>query len=155
MSRIACTSRRLWPVMLAISASVAPTRARRVTAVPRRSWNVTPCTPAAAHALRHDARKPSDVHGLPSLLVSMIGERFSAASSAAFSGAPDEDHHRLAALGLPQPDVLAVVGRPGQPQEIALPLPGPEREQDRERQVCGCACELRGLVGSGPDFLAT
>jgi hypothetical protein len=36
----------------------------------------------AAHALRHDARKPSDVHGLPSLLVSMIGERFSGRSRA-------------------------------------------------------------------------
>ena len=78
--------------MLAISASVAPTRARRVTAVPRRSW-----------------------------LQRRIERRL--------QRCPDEDHHRLAALGLPQPDVLAVVGRPGQPQEIALPLPGPEREQ--------------------------
>ncbi len=45
--------------MVAISASVAPTSASRVTAVPRRSWNVTPTTPAFLHALNHDARKPS------------------------------------------------------------------------------------------------
>src|SRR5215470_17100720 len=44
--------------------------------------------PVAAHALRHDARKPSDVHGLPSLFVSMMVERFGVASSAALSGAP-------------------------------------------------------------------
>lgn len=73
MSRIACTSPRLCPVMLAISASVAPTRARRVTAVPRRSWNVSP-TMAALQALPQDARKPSDVQGLPSLLTRMIGD---------------------------------------------------------------------------------
>jgi hypothetical protein len=40
------------------------------------------------HALPHDARKPSEVHGLLSLLVRMIVLRFGAASSAALSGAP-------------------------------------------------------------------
>jgi len=42
--------------------------ASRVTAVPCRSLNVTPMMSAAAQALRHDARKPSEVHGFPSLL---------------------------------------------------------------------------------------
>ena len=58
--------------MVAISGSVAPTSARRVTAVPRKSLKVRPATPAALHAFPHDARKPSDVHGLPSLFVRMI-----------------------------------------------------------------------------------
>ena len=69
--------------MVAISASVHPAIASRVTAVPRRSLNVTPTTPTDLHALPHEARKPSDVHGLPSLLVRMIVLRFGVASSAA------------------------------------------------------------------------
>ena len=75
-------------MIVAISASVHPASARRVTAVSRKSLKVTPTTPAALHALPHDARKPSDVYGLPSLLVRMIVLRFVVASSAAFSGAP-------------------------------------------------------------------
>ena len=63
---------KLWPVMVAISASVHPTSASRVTAVPRRSLNVTSSMPAFLHALPHDARKPSGVHGLPSELSRMI-----------------------------------------------------------------------------------
>ena len=66
----------------------APTSASRVTAVPRKSLNVTPTTPTALHALPHDARKPSEVHGLLSLLVRIIVLRFGEASSAALSGAP-------------------------------------------------------------------
>jgi len=61
--------------MVAISASVACASASRVTAVPRRSLNVIPVIPAAAQAMRQLARKPPDVHGLPALLVRMIGER--------------------------------------------------------------------------------
>src|SRR4029453_9775135 len=84
------TSRRLWPVMVAIFASVQPASASRVTAVPRRSWKVTPTTPAAAHALRHDDRNPSAVHGLPSELTRISGPFFdlAAASRADLSGAP-------------------------------------------------------------------
>ena len=37
--------------MVAISASVQPAIASRVTAVPRRSWNVRPTTPTRLHAL--------------------------------------------------------------------------------------------------------
>jgi len=85
---MARTLRSECPVMVAISASVAPTNADRVTAVPRRSWNVTPTMPAFLHALPHDARKPSGVYGLPSLVVRIIGDRFGVASSMAFSGVP-------------------------------------------------------------------
>ena len=67
--------------MVAISASVQPASASRVTAVPRKSLNVTPTTPADLHALRQDARKPSGDHGLPSLFVRMIVLCFGAASS--------------------------------------------------------------------------
>lgn len=59
-------------VIVAISGTDASTSARRVTAVPRRSLNVRPTTPAAAHAFRHDERKPSAVQGSPSLF-SRIG----------------------------------------------------------------------------------
>ena len=71
-------------MIVAISASVHPAMASLVTAVPRRSWNVRPTTPARLHALPHDARKPSDVHGAPSLFVKMIVLRFGVASSATF-----------------------------------------------------------------------
>lgn len=74
--------------MVAISASVHSARARRVTAVPRRSLNVTPTMRARLHALRHEARKPSGVQGFPSAVVRMIVLRFEAASSTALSGAP-------------------------------------------------------------------
>jgi hypothetical protein len=39
---IELTSPTAWPVMAAISISVAPARANRETAVPRRSWKVRP-----------------------------------------------------------------------------------------------------------------
>jgi hypothetical protein len=52
--------------MVAISASVAPASASRVTAVPRKSLKVTPTMPALALALANEARKPSGVQGLPS-----------------------------------------------------------------------------------------
>jgi len=74
--------------MVAISASVHPAMASRVTAVPRKSLNVTPTMPAFVRAIDQDARNPCEVPGLPALLVRMIGERFAAASSADLSGAP-------------------------------------------------------------------
>ena len=75
-------------MMVAISASVQPARARRVTAVPRRSLKVTPAMPARLHALRHEVRKPSGIYGLPSLVVRIIVEHFTIASRAALSGVP-------------------------------------------------------------------
>src|SRR5258708_24581317 len=76
--------------MAAISAYVQPTRANRVTAVPRRSLNVTPTTPAFLYALPQEDRKPSGVHGVPSMVVRMMVLRlfFPAAPSASFRGAP-------------------------------------------------------------------
>src|SRR5215470_16102601 len=76
------------PVIVAISASVQSASARRVTAVPRRSLNVTPTIPAFEHALRQDDRKPSGVQGFPSAVVRIIVLRFAQESSAALSGAP-------------------------------------------------------------------
>src|SRR5262245_61202129 len=98
------TSLSLCPVMLAISASVHPAIARRVTAVPRRSWNVRPTIPAAAHALPHEVRNPSDVHGLPWELSSTLSCALLptfAASRAAFSGAPTGMTTRTGLLRLP------------------------------------------------------
>jgi len=46
VSSIARTLSNEWLVMVAISASVRPAMASRVTAVARRSWNVTQTTPA-------------------------------------------------------------------------------------------------------------
>jgi len=82
----------LCPVADAISASVAPLIAARVTKVPRRSLKVTPATPALLHVLRHDDEKPCDVHGFPSELRSIIGERRCVALSISLSGA---DHRNL------------------------------------------------------------
>jgi hypothetical protein len=47
--------------------------AKRVTAVPRKSLNVTSSILARLQALAHDARNPSGVHGLPSELTKIIG----------------------------------------------------------------------------------
>ena len=59
-----------------------------------------------------------------------------------------------AGFALPQPDVLAVVSRPGQAQEIALPLSGSQRQQQRQVQMrCG-VLEQGGLVVGGPDIVA-
>src|SRR5215469_3770371 len=84
------TSRKLCPVTAEISASVQPHAASRVTAVPRRSWNVTPTMAADAQALRHDDRKPSSVHDFLSVLVKMtvLLFVFAASSRAIFNGAP-------------------------------------------------------------------
>jgi hypothetical protein len=84
---------------------------------------VTPITPAFAHALPQEARKPSEVHGVPSVEVRMIVLRlfFAAVSSASLRGAPTGIVHRAApatshALGLPESDDLAVVCGPGKSQ---------------------------------------
>jgi len=85
-------------VIVAISASLHSASASRVTAVPRRSWNVTPTTPTFAHALRYDARKPDSVQAVPPSVARIVrgrglpssisaNLRF-ASSSAAFNGAP-------------------------------------------------------------------
>ena len=74
--------------MAAISASVQPTNASRVTAVPRKSLNVTPTMPAAACVIRQEARKPLTVHGLPlELAQSVIASWAGAAARMAVSGA--------------------------------------------------------------------
>jgi hypothetical protein len=69
--------------MLAICASVQPTRASRVTAVPLRLLNVRPLIPAALRALKNEERNQFAAHGRPSLLTRMIGERRGVASSIA------------------------------------------------------------------------
>ena len=73
-----------WPVMDAISASVQPASARRVTAVPRKSWKVISTMPAARDARCQDVRRPSLVHGRPALDVKMTGEERGMASRMAF-----------------------------------------------------------------------
>src|SRR5262249_24455880 len=55
-----------------------------------------------------------------------------------------------AGLRLPQPDGQAVIGRPGQAQEIALPLAGPQGEQQRQMQVSRSVFEERRLVLDAP-----
>src|SRR5262249_18039681 len=75
------------PVADAISASVAPLMAARVTNVPRRPLKVIPAIPALLHALRHDDEKPFDVHGFPSDLRRISGEMRGVASSISASGA--------------------------------------------------------------------
>src|SRR5262245_51757420 len=77
----------LCPVADAISASVAPLIAARVTKVPRRSLKVMPVMPALLHDLRHDDEKPCEVQGFSSELRSIMGERRGVASSISRSGA--------------------------------------------------------------------
>jgi hypothetical protein len=84
-----------------------------------------PKIPAFLHALPQDARKPSDVHGRLSVDARMIGPCFLAALSAALSGAPIGITTGGAGFRLAQADVLPVVSRPGEAQEISLTLAGP------------------------------
>lgn len=49
--------------------------------------------------------------------------------------AADRDHHPGASLRLLEADHRAVVGRPGQPQQVAVPLPGPEGQNPRQVEV--------------------
>lgn len=62
------------PVSMAISASVRSALARRVTAVPRKSWNVSPTMPALSHARALAVWKPAAVHGEPDEFTS-VGDR--------------------------------------------------------------------------------
>lgn len=78
--------------MAAICGVLHPDGARRVTAVPRRSWKCRSASPSFARskAVPHDERKPSPVHGSPKVLRRTGPSDFSVrcASRAAFSGAP-------------------------------------------------------------------
>src|SRR5438270_12565371 len=112
--------------MLAICASVQPTRASLVTAVPRRSLNVSPEMPALMHALPQLARMPSGVHGRPSLVSRMIGLFLGVASSMAFSGPPARISTRAPVFDWRK---RICVPSYADPQEIALPLSEPQREQ--------------------------
>ena len=62
-------------------------------------------------------------------------------------------HNTRAGLALPQPKMRAVIGRPRQPQQIALPLPGPQREQQWQMQMRRRGFEKRGLVVGGPNLV--
>jgi hypothetical protein len=98
---------RLCPVRVAISASVEPAIASRVTAVPLRSFYVTPTTPDLAQALRHDTRNPSGLQGWPSRLTSIIGLPRAVQSSMALSGTPTGITTRAPVL-----DCLSLMGLP-------------------------------------------
>ena len=80
---MALTSRSEWPVIVAISGTVQPASASRVTAVPRKSWKVTPATPALMHAVRQDVRKPLSVHAVPDSVARTVMERSLSAALAA------------------------------------------------------------------------
>ena len=94
-SRIDRTSELEWPVMEAVSSSVHPISAKRVTVLPRISWNVSPVIPARSCAVRKLARKPDEVNGCPSSLVTICGLLRGVASNKALSGAPTRTITRL------------------------------------------------------------
>lgn len=75
-------------MIVAISGTVQPATARRVTAVPRRSCNVSPTMPAAAPALRQLDQNPSAVQGFRAVLVKITVLRFGVTSSMVLSGVP-------------------------------------------------------------------
>ena len=126
-------------MIAAISGTEQFDSARRVTAVPRKSWKCRSLSDVFRKALSQLVLNPSSVHGRPNELTSMVtAERFSfsAASSAAFSGGAYRDGYAPpalapAALRLPHSDVRAVVILPGQSQQVPLALPGPQRKQER------------------------
>lgn len=70
------------PVIAPISAIEQPARARRVTVVPRRSWNVRPLMPAFSQAFRQPVVKPWDVHDFPRVVQRIVGAARVSASSA-------------------------------------------------------------------------
>src|SRR5262245_9389953 len=105
------------PVKIAISDSVAPAKARRVTEVPRKSWNVRPSTPALAQALRQEDRKPCSVHALPVEFVRMtvLLFRFPASSRASLRGPPTGMETRA-----PVFDCLRRIQEPSYPDHVSL-----------------------------------
>ena len=109
-SRIDRTSELEWPVTEAISSSVQPISAKRVTVLPRISWNVSPVIPARICAVRKLARKPDEVNGCPSSLVTICGLLRGVASNRALSGAPTRTITRLPVCG--ETNVSPVIGRP-------------------------------------------
>jgi len=62
-------------VKVAISASLQPAIASRVTAVPIKSWKVSPLTCAFASSLRHIALKPCPAHIEPFAVVRIVTVR--------------------------------------------------------------------------------
>src|SRR6516165_7720886 len=58
-----------------------------------------------------------------------------------FERGADRDDDARAGLSLPQPNMRAVIGRPRQAQQIALPLSSPQREQQRQMEMCRRAFE--------------
>jgi len=64
----------------------------------------------------------------------------------------DRDGNAYAGFALLQPDALAVVSSPRQPQQIALALRGPDRQQERQMHVPRRLLKERGFVVIGPDL---
>jgi len=75
------------PVMALICGWSQPAIARRVTAVPRMSLNVSPSIPARSTSFRQDAENPAGVHGRPAWFVRATGDRRGAAYRTAFRSA--------------------------------------------------------------------
>jgi hypothetical protein len=145
--------------MAAISGTVQPAMAKRVTAVPRKSWKCRSSSrgPARSNAFPHDVLKPSVVHGSPKVLRRMAPSAFSGlrVSRATFSGAPTGITTRFFRFFLAQPDLGAVVLHPCEAYQIALALAGPERQHQRELQgVRRRGAETCGVVGAPDDVSA-
>src|SRR5215831_21343834 len=58
-------------------------------------------------------------------------------------------------LGLPQPDVHAIIGAPWQPQEIPLALSGPDSEQGWQAQALGRTRQEALLLLERPHVVGT
>ena len=92
--------------LFAISASVAPASASRLTAVPRRSLNVTPVTPAALHAFFSGSPKAISAPDLP---IAAAKDRTIRPIEARLERSTYRNDHMNARLVLLQPDHLPVI----------------------------------------------
>ena len=96
--------------MVAISASVGPASASRVTAVPRKSLKMTPTVPALALALAKDARKPS---GRPGFAFGVEQDDWAQAWRGVQSGlerGANRDAHTRAGFALFETNCPSVIG---------------------------------------------
>src|SRR5262245_65713126 len=86
-------------------------------------------------ALPHALWNPLSLHGLRSLLVSMIGALPWRSIEHGLERLGHRDRHVLSGLTLAHFDAVAVIGGPRKAQEIALALSSIDREQHRQPTI--------------------
>src|SRR5262249_57547396 len=68
-------------------------------------------------------------------------------------GAADLEAHARSGLRLPQSNSIAVIGRPWEPQQVALPLSCPQRKQQWQMQMYWRRTQECSLIVGRPNLI--